>query len=71
MGFDLAMLKATHMENTMRKIEQNIKLNIDMPVTNAANVDLDGFVNNFVDKIQTELENTSPIIAGTGAKIYG
>lgn len=71
MGFDLAMLKATHMENTMRKIEQNIKLNIDMPVTNAADVDLDGFVNNFVDKIQTELENTSPIIAGTGAKIYG
>lgn len=71
MGFDLAMLKATHMENTMRKIEQNIKLNIDMPVTNAADVDLDGFVNNFVDKIQTELENTSSIIAGTGAKIYG
>lgn len=71
MGFDLAMLKATHMENAMRKIEQNVKLNIDMPVTNAADVDLDGFVNNFVDKIQTELENTSPIIAGTGAKIYG
>ena len=71
MGFDLAMLKATHMENLMRKIEQYVKLNINMPVTNAADVDLDGFVNNFVDKIQTELENTSPIIAGTGAKVYG
>lgn len=71
MGFDLAMIKAINMDNTMRNIEQKVKLNISMPITNAADVDLDGFVNTFVDKIQTELENTSPIIAGTGARVYG
>ena len=71
MGFDLAMIKAINMNNTMRNIEQKVKLNINMPITNAADVDLDGFVNTFVDKIQTELENTSPIIAGTGARVYG
>lgn len=71
MGFDLAMIKAINMDNTMRNIEQKVKLNINMPITNAADVDLDGFVNTFVDKIQTELENTSPIIAGTGARVYG
>ena len=50
---------------------QNVKLDINMPVTNANDVDLDGFVNSFVSKVQTELENTSPMMGQTGVRVYG
>lgn len=70
-GFDIALLKAAFMDTAMRKIEQNVKLDINMPVTNANDVDLDGFVNSFVSKVQTELENTSPMMGQTGVRVYG
>ena len=70
-GFDLAMLKASFMDTAMRKIEQNVKLDINMPMTSTSDVDLDGFVNEFVNKVQSELENTSPMMGQTGVKVYG
>ena len=70
-GFDIALLKSALMDTAMRKIEQNVKLDINMPVTNANDVDLDGFVNSFVSKVQTELENTSPMMGQTGVRVYG
>lgn len=70
-GFDIAMLKASFMDTAMRKIEQNVKLDINMPMTSTSDVDLDGFVNEFVGKVQTELENTSPMMGQTGVRVYG
>lgn len=70
-GFDIAMLKASFMDTAMRKIEQNVKLDINMPMTSTSDVDLDGFVNEFVGKVQTELENTSPMMGQTGVRAYG
>ena len=70
-ALDIAMLKALARTQEMKKIEQNLQLNIDAPINGTTQADLDGFVDELTGAVQVALQNTMTNYNPPGGVSYG
>ncbi len=63
---DMAYFRASIRSKAMQRIEQNIKLDINAPISGTASSDIDGFISEFTGALEAEMKNSKRSFAAMG-----